>query len=305
MQMVLYIWTYLRLAEKENWFSGYQQENGSLDTAPSLNLILPTGAMGNIVAGFMMQRMGLPIATFVAAVNINDITHQAFTTGAFHRSNNSETPMHRTLSEAINIQVPYNFERLLYYLTDCNDALVKSWYDGLAATGRIDLDDVWLTKLQSTFRSARVTDEQMCQAAARVYADYQYLADPHTAVAFSAAYQLGYLPSPPQTNASTGDNMASNTATNPVATKMASATVLLATASPCKFEEAVTAAVGKDVWMQYCESDQFPAAARHMLSLPEQTPLTIYPRKEGRTLKETQQEWEALARDVVRRMEQA
>jgi threonine synthase len=66
-----------------------------------VDVVLPTGAMGNMVAGYMAKRMGLPFGTFVSGVNINDITYRVTRTGHFHRS----SVMLKTLSEAINIQL--------------------------------------------------------------------------------------------------------------------------------------------------------------------------------------------------------
>ena len=74
---------------------------------------LPIGAMGNIAAGHLAKICGLPIARFVGSVNINDITHRVFSKGEFH----IEEEMFKNLSEAINIQAPYNFERVLYWST--------------------------------------------------------------------------------------------------------------------------------------------------------------------------------------------
>jgi threonine synthase len=302
------------VAERQGWI--IPNDDTDLATCesklPRMHVILPTGAMGNIAAGFMTKLMGLPIATLVAAVNVNDITHRAFTTGAFDRCDT----MHRTLSEAINIQVPYNFERLLYYLTDGNHTLVQSCYQALTDTGRMTVPADVLAKLQAVFRSARVTDAQMCSAAATVLADYQYLADPNTAVAMAAAYQLGYLPPPTKNDGDTthdddlnaptleSDSAATKADDNDDSTTAARVTVLLATASPCKFEAAVVAAVGAQAWQDYIDSDQFPATAKTLLQLPEKPPI-LYPAQPGVSLAETQLEWEALARHVVADLEGA
>lgn len=295
--MVHYVWTYLRVAEQKRWV--LPNDLASVDIRIKVDFILPTGAMGNIASGYMVQRMGLPVGKLVAAVNVNDIIHTTFQTGAFHRSDT----LHRTLSEAINIQVPYNFERLVY-LTDGNAAVVKSWYQDLADTSRIDLNAGWLSRLQRDLNSARVTDEQMCTAAKMVYSDYKYLTDPHTAVAFSAAYQLGYLV--PGGGGSSGENKISNSTDGnelgaATTHTTSGATALLATASPCKFEHSVTTAVGSEIWQEYFASDQFPAAAKRILDLPERPPI-VYPA--GTNLKATQRHWEELARHLVAKLEQ-
>jgi threonine synthase len=294
-QTVHYIWTYLRVAEHEQW--DLRSDNTS--TKPLMDFILPTGAMGNVAAGYMAQRMGLPIRKFVLAVNVNDITHRAVQTGKFYASDT----MHKTLSDAINIQVPYNFERLLYYLTDGDHQQVARWYNNNARSCghddncnnnnggllRLDLGETWLTKLQSVFDSARVTDEALCAALRRAHESLHYLADPHTAVALSAAEQLGYL---------YNDESRSGREAN----DRAAATAVLATASPCKFEHSVTTALGPEAWRQYYHSDQFPKAARTLMEQPEQAPI-LYPAVVGDSLSETQQHWEGLLQAIVTELE--
>lgn len=90
MQMVHYVWTYFRVMEQEGKPIG--------DPNTVVDIVLPTGAMGNIGGGYMVAKMGLPIGTFVAGVNVNDITHRLVQTGKFHRAEH----MHKTLSEAIS-----------------------------------------------------------------------------------------------------------------------------------------------------------------------------------------------------------
>lgn len=83
------------------------------ETNEAVTFALPIGAMGNIAAGHLARICGLQIARFVGSVNINDITHRVFSKGEFH----IEEEMFKNLSEAINIQAPYNFERVLYWST--------------------------------------------------------------------------------------------------------------------------------------------------------------------------------------------
>jgi len=223
----------------------------------------------------MAKKMGIPLGMLCSGVNVNDITDRVIQTGAFHKS----PAMLKTLSEAINIQIPYNFERLLFYLTDQKHELVQQWMTLVDATQRLDLPSDWLQRLQREFRSARVTDEAMCAIMRQFQNDYQYLADPHTAVALAAADVLGYLA--PASAAAT---------TTPVA--------ILATASPCKFEEAVSTAVGRAGWDAYRQSTAYPAAAAGILERNERVP-TLYRAVPGKTLEESQVEWEAMARDIV------
>ena len=104
MQMVHFIWTYLRVIEDLSIAPG--------DSKFTLDIVMPTGAMGNMAGAYMAKQLGVPLGTLCAGVNINDVTHKAVSTGIVQRSPNMQT----TMSEAINIQLPYNLERLLFYL---------------------------------------------------------------------------------------------------------------------------------------------------------------------------------------------
>jgi len=252
-------------------------------------MIVPTGAMGNIAGGYMAKCMGVPIGTLTASVNINDTTHVAIQDGVFAR-----TPtMHKTISEAINIQLPYNFERLLFYLTQGNHALVQRWYTELSNSNRIQLDKEWHAKLSTDFRSARVTDEDLCATLRKVHALSGYVADPHTGVALCAAERLGYIP---LHNGNDGDHQNSRRSASDGSTQDRP-TALMATASPCKFEEAVTVALGAKVWEEYRQS-QFPQRACEILDSTEVAPI-VYPFTAGKTLEEVQMDWQRQAEDII------
>ena len=147
------------------------------------------------------------------------------------------------------------------------------------ATRKLDLPPEWLTKLQQRFASARVTDDHMCSTLRRVYETYSYLADPHTAVALDAARQLGY-------DHDRGPDCP--------------AVAVLSTASPCKFEEAVSVAVGSEVWQKYVISDEFPASARAVMEQEEILPIRY---KAGETLEDSQIDWEKQARAILTQLE--
>ena len=259
MQMVHFFWVYLRVCE-------HLGKTPSQDA--KLDIVIPTGAMGNMAGGYMAKKMGLPIGRLCAGTNINDITHRAMQTGMFHRSDKME----QTLSEAINIQVPYNFERILYFLTGQNDAVVRRWMATMDETAKLDIDTPWLDRLQADFSSARITDEEMCGAMVQTKDLLRYWIDPNTAVAFAAAEKLGY------------DPMKANSQPNPVA--------IFATASPCKFQEAVTVAIGEEGWKEF-EGTAFPKRARDFMTM-EEVPLTEYKWREGSKLEEVQNSWKEM-----------
>lgn len=255
-QMTYYFWTYFRVLEQLKLPLGAQ-----------IDVVMPAGALGNLTAGFMARQMGLPIRRLVAGTNANDITHRTFASGEFHRSDHME----QTLSDAINIQVPYNMERIFFYLTGENTSLVAEWMSEMDRSGRLTLPKEWLARLQGVFGSERVADPAMCAALHRCLEHHGYLADPHTAVALAAAWRI----------------YGEEAGAVPV--------VVLATASPCKFEASVTEAVGPAAWAAY-EEGAFPPQAREVLTATERPAGLL--RSRG-SLAASQEAWEAEVRQLL------
>jgi len=298
MQMVHFVWTYLRVMEDEirsrNDVGDDDDNNNNKPPLPLLDFVLPTGAMGNMAGGYMAKKMGLPIGKLVAGVNLNDVTHRAFSTGIFYKPPGQG--MHRTLSEAINVQLPYNFERLLFYLTDQNHDLVRSWMTIVDSQQKLELSTEWLARLQQDFESARaVTDDEVCEMVRHLIAEYDYWVCPNTAVAWCAAEQLGYYTRPTESPTTSDETETSDE--NGGKLDKATPVAILSTASPCKFQEALVVAVGQDGWERY-KSKHFPKAAQRVLD-SEETPPVLYKAKTGATLQQTQEEWERLAREII------
>ena len=261
-------------------------------------MVIPTGAMGNLTGGYMAKQMGVPIGMLCAGVNINgeigwqllamhpsdqvdlasflraDITHRVMERGEFHRKK-----IKQTLSDAINIEVPYNFERIAFYVTEGNHALIKDWMTTMERTQQLTLEATWLEKLKADFRSARVTDDEMCSALRQVQRELHYVADPHTAVAIASAQKLGY------------------DLTAEAAAKNGTQVVILATASPCKFEKVVTLALGERGWKDW-EANSFPTRARATLDQKENAPYH-YSYREGASLSDVQAEWRKTMLEIV------
>jgi threonine synthase len=271
MQMVHFIWTYLRVVER------LQGEHSSETGKESfhVDIVIPTGAMGNMAGCYMAKNMGVPLGVLCAGVNINDITDVVFRTGKLERT--TDQPMKRTLSDAINIQLPYNMERLLFYLTNQDHDQIRQWYsqlEGPEKSCQIDTNCRWWTKLATEFRSARITDEEVCETMQSTLQTHGYWADPHTCVALAAAQKLGYFDS--------------NSAI-PVA--------VIATAAPCKFQEAVTTALGKERWEEY-ERDHFPNRGKRLGEMKEIPPI-LYMAEPNKSLVENQVVWEARTRELI------
>ncbi len=181
----------------------------SLRQERNATFCVPTGNFGNIFAGYLARRMGFPIADLVLATNENDILARFFNTGEYARGS-----VHHTLSPAMDIQVASNFERFLYFYFDCDSERLTAFMQEFQQQGSAALgappDD-------AGFIATAVDTQATLQAMREVYERYQYVMDPHTAVGYAAA----------QTCQAPAD----------------AALIVIATAHPAKFPEAVGQAV--------------------------------------------------------------
>jgi threonine synthase len=174
---------------------------------------------------------------------------------------------------------PYNFERILFYLTNGETSLIKQWMTEMDETQKLTLDSSWLAKLRKDIYSARITDDETCNTLKLIHDTFDYVVDPHTAVALAAADKLDY---PVFRTNQQGSK-------NPV--------VILATASPCKFEEAVTVALGQEGWDKYMQTD-FPSRAAETMKMAEKEPYHFdWP--EGAELSDIQSDWKKRMLAVV------
>ncbi len=174
---------------------------------------------------------------------------------------------------------PYNFERIAYFVTGCDSSLVKQWMTVMETTQQLTLEPEWQARFRLDFDSASVTDDEMCDALRRGRETLNYVADPHTAVAMAAAEKLGYTFS---AESSVGRMI-------PM--------VIIATASPCKFQEAVTIALGEGGWNCWKEK-YFPTRALKTLQMQEVEPFH-YHWIEGASLQEVQSQWRRKMLEIV------
>lgn len=226
--MTHYFWSVFRTLESRYGKDCLDPSKTIEENGKFVNVVIPTGAMGNIVACYMSKHCGLPVGRITAGVNANDITHRAFQSGDFSKS----AKMEKTLSDAINIQIPYNMERLLFYATGGDHDKIKGWYDEMDQSDSLQLDPDFVATLQTEFSSHRVEDNEMCAMIRSFKANHDYLVDPHTAVALVAAERQGYF--------------------DPVSNSLP--TVVMSTASPCKFQHSITVAAGEGEWEAYYAS---------------------------------------------------
>ena len=142
---------------------------------------VPTGNFGDIFAGYLAKKMGLPIEQLVIATNANDILHRCISA-----NDHSKKPLEHTLSPSMDILVSSNFERLLFDLYDRDGNEVRRLLDEFKQ-GAMVLSDTALAKAQSLFSSYRLDDEEMIAFIKSVFEETEYLLDPHTAIGLKAA----------------------------------------------------------------------------------------------------------------------
>ncbi len=129
---------------------------GRIAMGEAINVCVPTGNFGNILAAYYAKMMGLPLGKLICASNQNNVLTDFITTGIYDRNR----PFHTTISPSMDILISSNLERLLYALTGRDDVHVKDYMDRLAATGRYAVDAGLLEKLRSHFDAGFCTDEE-------------------------------------------------------------------------------------------------------------------------------------------------
>jgi threonine synthase len=179
-----------------------------------VRFVVPSGNFGNVYAGYGARAMGLPVDRFVVASNANDILPRFFATGAMETR--TVVP---TLSPSMDIQISSNAERLLFDLMGRDGAGLAGWMTRFRAEGRNALTPAQTDAARALFAAARADDAETARVIAKTHAETGMVVDPHTAVGLSAAAQLLGDPAVP--------------------------TVVLATAHPAKFPDAVERAIGR------------------------------------------------------------
>ena len=212
------------------YFRAYRDllDAGKIRLGDEVNFSVPTGNFGDILAGYLAKRLGLPVGTLICASNANNVLTDFIRTGTYDR----RRPLLKTTSPSMDILVSSNLERLLYLLSG-DTKLVAGLMRELNTQGVYTVPAQLLEKIQSQFWAACCDDARAAEIIGRVYKEDGYLCDPHTASGWAAAED--YV-------AETGDN-------RPM--------VVLSTASPYKFPAAVLTAIGGDT-----SGDEFTQMAR-------------------------------------------
>ena len=158
-------------------------ESGDITWEEGLNICVPTGNFGNILAAWYAKRMGAPIKKLICASNRNDVLSDFIRTGVYDR----RRPFHKTISPSMDILISSNLERLLLELAEGDCAQVKAWMDQLKTEGVYDIGAENLAKMQQHFIGGYADDSRTADTIRRCWEEEHYLLDPHTAVAACVA----------------------------------------------------------------------------------------------------------------------
>ncbi len=199
------------------YFSAYCDllNEGAIRIGDPVNFCVPTGNFGDILAGFIAAMMGLPVQRFLCASNANNVLTDFIRTGVYDRNR----PFHTTISPSMDILISSNVERLIYFLSDCDDKKTAGRMAALKADGVYRLTESEQLLLEEYFYGGFSDDAETRAAIASTYEKYRWLSDTHTAVALSVLAKY---------REETGDE---------------TETVVVSTASPYKFADSVMEAL--------------------------------------------------------------
>ena len=197
------------------YFSAYCDllAGGEIKAGDAINIVVPTGNFGNILAAYYAKEMGLPVKKLICASNSNSVLTEFLTTGVYNRNREFFT----TISPSMDILISSNLERLLYSMAGSEN--VTAWMKQLSENGKYEVDAETLAKIKAEFAAGCCNDDETKATIAKIFNEKKYLCDTHTAVAVKVYYDY---------KAETGDSTPA---------------VIASTASPFKFSAAVLEAV--------------------------------------------------------------
>jgi threonine synthase len=176
-----------------------------------INFSVPTGNFGDVYAGYLSKKMGLPINKFIVATNKNDILHRAISNGNYEADSVSETN-----SPSMDIQIASNFERLIYDLNDCSDNETRKIMNEIKENGKYNISKDKMERINKDFLSASMSEKEVLDTIKEVHIKYNIILDPHSAIGFGSLNKVK----------TKGNN------------------IVLATAHPCKFPDAINKSIG-------------------------------------------------------------
>ena len=190
--------------------------SGEIKNGDKINIAVPTGNFGNILAAYYAMRMGIPVNRLICASNANNVLTDFIETGTYDKNRKFYT----TASPSMDILISSNLERLLFELCGRDDGKINEWMTALKSEGKYSVDAEILEKIKEVFVGGCCDDTLTAQTIGEVFKEENYLCDTHTAVGVRVYEEYA---------AKTGDE-----------TK----TVIASTANPYKFAKAVLSAVG-------------------------------------------------------------
>ena len=193
-QSVYYFYSYFLIEDKDE----------------PINFSVPTGNFGDVYAGYLAKKMGLPINKLIVATNQNDILHRAISKGSYEVEKVAET-----ISPSMDIQIASNFERLIYDLNNGDDSLTAKAMNNIKEKGKYLIDQEKLDKISTNFLSAKMSEDEVLKTITLVHKKFDVVLDPHTAIGYGAFDKVNI----------SGNN------------------IVLATAHPCKFPDAIKNAI--------------------------------------------------------------
>ena len=229
------------------YFKAYSDAVANERIKPGEKIIfsVPTGNFGDILAGYYAKKMGLPVKHFICASNSNNVLADFINTGLYDKNR----ALNKTVSPSMDILVSSNLERLLFDLTDNDATQVAEWMSQLNTVGKYQVSRDVAEHVRELFFGVWVDEQETIDTIGRVHNDFEYLIDPHTAVAWRAAEKYRLL---------SGDD---------------SYVVVLSTASPYKFCSTVLEGIGKAEGLD--EADPFSAAHRLAAETDTAVPLQV------------------------------
>ena len=217
-QIAYYFWAYASLVR-----------SGKVSLGDKVNVAVPTGNFGNILAAYYAKKSGLPIHKLICASNSNNVLSDFITTGVYDKNRD----FHVTVSPSMDILISSNLERFLFDLHGHDDGAVRGLMQELMHSGRYELSPEALATMQDSFYAGHVSDDNTLKSISDTWHKYSYLSDTHTAVGIKV--HEDYVEK-------TGD-------TTP--------TIIASTASPFKFADSAILALGEAV-----EGDDFERLER-------------------------------------------
>ena len=200
---------------------------GKIAMGDKINVVVPTGNFGNILASYYASIMGLPINKFICASNSNNVLSDFIKTGVYDKNRHFYT----TISPSMDILVSSNLERLLYKLSGDNDEVTRGWMNALKSEGKYEVSDDVKAVINEKFYGGFCDDKNTEATIHEMFEQDKYLCDTHTAVAINVYKQ--YVEE-------TGDKTPS---------------VIASTASPYKFSKGVLEAVEPNATLPETEFD--------------------------------------------------